>query len=372
MTDTAALPDTDLYFVNAGLTHMSNVLAARSLYRESNDLSAFIAALPKAELHLHIEGTLEPELMFAIAARNGVRLPYSSVEEVRAAYRFSNLQDFLDIYYAGANALLEIQDFYDLTWAYLERAFTQNVRHAEIFFDPQTHTGRGVAFATVIDGISRALDDAEARLGISSRLILCFLRHLDETSALQSLDEAMSYRDRIAGVGLDSSERGNPPGKFREVFRRARAAGFVAVAHAGEEGPAAYVREALDVLEVVRIDHGNNALDDADLVAELVRRRIPLTVCPLSNVKLCVVDDITRHPLKRMLDLDLFVTVNSDDPAYFGGYVNENYVAVAEALGLSRTELAQLARNSFEASLLGADAKSALISELDAVVRRFG
>lgn len=348
---------------------MSDVLPVPVSSRESGDSAAFIAALPKAELHLHIEGTLEPELMFALAERNGIRLPYSSVEELRSAYRFSNLQDFLDIYYAGAGALVEMQDFYDLTWAYLQRAFTQNVRHVEIFFDPQTHTGRGVEFATVVDGINRALVDAEARLGINSRLILCFLRHLDEADALETLDAAMAYRDRIAGVGLDSSERGNPPGKFREVFRRARAAGFVAVAHAGEEGPAEYVREALDVLEVVRIDHGNNALDDAGLVAELVRRRIPLTVCPLSNVKLRVVNDIREHPLKRMLNLGLFVTVNSDDPAYFGGYVNENYIAVAEALGLSREDLRQLARNSFEASWLDAEAKSALIAEVDAVMQ---
>ena len=348
---------------------MNDVLPVAANSRESSDTAAFVAALPKAELHLHIEGTLEPELMFAIAARNSISLPYASVEEVRSAYRFSNLQDFLDIYYAGAGALVEMQDFYDLTWAYLQRAFTQNVRHVEIFFDPQTHTGRGVEFATVVDGINRALVDAEARLGINSRLILCFLRHLDEADALETLDAAMAYRDRIAGVGLDSSERGNPPGKFREVFRRARAAGFVAVAHAGEEGPAEYVREALDVLEVVRIDHGNNALDDAGLVAELVRRRIPLTVCPLSNVKLRVVDDIRDHPLKRMLNLGLFVTVNSDDPAYFGGYVNENYIAVAEALGLSREDLRQLARNSFEASWLDAEAKSALIAEVDAVMQ---
>ena len=287
---------------------------------------------------------------------------------MRAAYRFSNLQDFLDIYYAGAGALLEMQDFYDLTWAYLQRVFAQNVRHVEIFFDPQTHTARGVAFATVIDGISRALADAETRLGISSRLLMCFLRHLDEEDALETLDLAMPYRDRIAGVGLDSSERGNPPGKFREAFRRARAAGFVAVAHAGEEGPAAYVREALEVLQVRRIDHGNNALDDADLVAELARRRIPLTVCPLSNVKLRVVDDISAHPLQRMLDADLFVTVNSDDPAYFGGYINENYLAVATALNLNRKTLAQLARNSFNASLLDEQTKAARIAEVDAVV----
>lgn len=345
---------------------MSDVLPVAANSRDSADMAAFIAALPKAELHLHIEGTLEPELMFALAERNSVRLRYSSVEEVRAAYRFSNLQDFLDIYYAGAGVLLEMQDFYDLTWAYLQRAFAQNVRHVEIFFDPQTHTGRGVAFATVVDGISQALGDAEARLGISSRLIMCFLRHLDEADALVTLDAAMAYRDRIAGVGLDSSERGNPPGKFREAFRRARDAGFVAVAHAGEEGPADYVREALDVLKVVRIDHGNNALQDAALVTELARRRVPLTVCPLSNAKLRVVEDISAHPLKRMLDLGLFVTVNSDDPAYFGGYVNENYLAVAEALHLSRAQLAQLARNSFEASLLDADVKSALMAEVNA------
>ncbi len=345
----------------------TGVHASLRFLTKMSDTAAFIAALPKAELHLHIEGTLEPELMFALAGRNGIRLPYASVEEVRAAYRFSNLQDFLDIYYAGAGALLHRQDFYDLTWAYLQRAFAQNVRHVEIFFDPQTHTARGVAFATVIDGINQALDDAEARLGISSRLIMCFLRHLDEADALATLELALPYRDRIAGVGLDSSERGNPPGKFREAFRRARAAGFMATAHAGEEGPAAYVREALDVLAVTRVDHGNNALDDADLVTELARRRIPLTVCPLSNVKLRVVDDIRAHPLQRMLDLGLFVTVNSDDPAYFGGYINENYLAVAEALHLDRETLAQLARNSFAASLLDADARAALVAQVDGV-----
>ena len=332
----------------------------------ATDIAGFVAALPKAELHLHIEGTFEPELMFAIAKRNAVKLPYASVEEVRAAYAFSNLQDFLDIYYAGANVLLEARDFHDLTWAYLARARADNVRHAEVFFDPQTHTARGVPFAAVVDGIGRALDDAETGLGLSSRLIMCFLRHLDEAAAFDTLDAAMAHRDRIAAVGLDSSERGNPPGKFREVFRRAREAGLLAVAHAGEEGPPEYIREALDVLEVVRIDHGNAALEDDELVADLARRRVPLTVCPLSNVKLRVVDDMAAHPLKRMLDRGLLVTVNSDDPAYFGGYVNDNYIAVAEALGLGRGDLVRLARNSFEASWLDPSAKTALIAELDA------
>ena len=333
----------------------------------ATDVAGFVAALPKAELHLHVEGTFEPDLMFAIAERNGARLPWASVEEVRAAYSFSNLQDFLDLYYAGAGVLIEEQDFHDLAWAYLTRAHAEAVRHVEIFFDPQTHTDRGVPFATVVGGIGRALDEAEARFGLTSRLIMCFLRHLDEAAALDTLDEAMDHRARIAGVGLDSSERGHPPGKFREAFRRARAAGLRAVAHAGEEGPPEYVREALDLLGVVRIDHGNAALEDDDLVADLARRRVPLTVCPLSNVRLRVVDDMAAHPLKRMLDRGLFVTVNSDDPAYFGGYVNDNYVAVAEALGLDRDDLVRLARNSFEASWLDPAAKAARLAEVDAV-----
>ena len=330
------------------------------------DVAAFVAALPKAELHLHIEGTLEPDLMFALAKRNGVRLPYASVEELRTAYSFSNLQDFLDIYYAGAGVLIEEQDFYDLTSAYLDRAHADNVRHAEIFFDPQTHTDRGVPFAAVVGGIGRALDDAEANLGLTSRLIMCFLRHLDEAAAFDTLEAAMSHRERIAGVGLDSSERGHPPSKFRGVFRRARAAGLLAVAHAGEEGPPEYIREAIDLLQVVRIDHGNACLEDDDLVDDLVHRRMPLTVCPLSNVRLRVVDEIAAHPLKRMLDRGLFVTVNSDDPAYFGGYVNDNYVAVAEALGLGREDLVRLARNSFEAAWLDSPARAARLAELDA------
>ena len=336
--------------------------------RKTAAVAGFVGKLPKAELHLHIEGTLEPELAFAIAERNGLALPYPTVDELRAAYRFSNLQEFLDVYYACAGVLIESRDFYELTRAYLERAHGDNVRHAEIFFDPQTHTARGVPFGTVMEGISGALDDARDKLRLSSRLILCFLRHLDEADALRTLEAAMPFRDRIVGVGLDSGERGNPPRKFAEVFRRAREAGFVAVAHAGEEGPAGYVREALEVLEVARIDHGNNALDDPDLVADLVRRRIPLTVCPLSNLKLCVVDDMASHPLKGMLDLGLLVTVNSDDPAYFGGYLNDNYVAVAEALGLGEGDLVRLAGNSFEASFLDETDKARLLDELASVV----
>ena len=331
-----------------------------------NEIAEYVATLPKAELHLHIEGTLEPELMFALAKRNRVSLPYASVDEVRAAYAFSNLQDFLDIYYAGAGVLIEARDFHDLTWAYLERAHADNVRHVEIFFDPQTHTERGIAFGTVMEGIGRALDEARERLGITSGLIMCFLRHLDEAAALRTLEEAMPHRRRICGVGLDSSERGNPPGKFREAFRRARAAGFAAVAHAGEEGPPEYIREALDALEVIRIDHGNAALRDPELAAELVRRQVPLTVCPLSNLALRVVEDMKAHPLKRMLELGLMVTVNSDDPAYFGGYVNDNYVAAAEALDLSPGDLKRLARNSIEASLLDRAAKDRLRAELGA------
>ncbi len=330
------------------------------------DLAAFIAGLPKAELHLHIEGTLEPEMVFALAARNGVALPYPTVEALRAAYDFGNLQDFLDLYYQGTSVLLAEPDFYDLTFAYLERAAADGVRHAEIFFDPQAHTDRGVAFATVIDGIWRALGDGAAKLGVTSKLILCFLRHLDQAAAEATLDQALAYKDRIAAVGLDSSEVGHPPSEFEQVFARARAEGFLTVAHAGEEGPAAYVREALDLLEVSRIDHGNRSLDDRDLVHRLAEARTPLTVCPLSNLKLRVVEDMHQHPLKRMMQAGLMVTVNSDDPAYFGGYVNANYQAVAEALGLSRDEIAALARNSFQAAFLPEAEKAALIAELDA------
>jgi len=330
-----------------------------------NDITSFIDELPKAELHLHIEGTLEPELMFRIAERNRIDLPYDSVENLRAAYDFSNLQDFLDIYYQGMKVLTETQDFYDLTWAYLEKIKQQNVLHTEIFFDPQAHTSRGVAFATVIDGIDRALADGLAKLGISSRIIMCFLRHLDQDDAMATLERALPHKKRIVGVGLDSSELGHPPSKFSDVFARARNEGFLTVAHAGEEGPSAYVWEALNDLKVARIDHGNRSLDDPALVRHLAASRMPLTVCPLSNLKLAVVADMKKHPLRDMMRQGLFVTVNSDDPAYFGGYLNENYRAVQEALGLSRDEITTIAQNSFEASFLGRADKDALIAKLD-------
>jgi adenosine deaminase len=325
----------------------------------------FIDGLPKAELHLHIEGTIEPETMFRLAERNHIALPYNSVEALRAAYEFSALQDFLDLYYQGMAVLQTEEDYYDMTWAYLEKVHVQNVVHAEIFFDPQGHTSRGVAFETVLDGIWHALEHGRKRLGIGSRLILCFLRDRDAAEAMATLEQALPYRDRIIAVGLDSAERGNPPGKFREVFDRARAQGFLTVAHAGEEGPAGYVRDALDLLHVSRIDHGIRALDDPALVARLARERVPLTVCPLSNVRLRVVDDIRRHPLRTMIDQGLFVTVNSDDPAYFGGYVNENFVAVQQGLGLSDDDLARLARNSFEAAFLSKEEKQSLLRRVD-------
>lgn len=328
--------------------------------------AAFIAGLPKAELHLHIEGSLEPELMFELAQRNQVAIPFASVAEVRAAYAFSNLQDFLDIYYQGMGVLHTEQDFHDLTAAYCARAHADAVRHIEIFFDPQGHTTRGVAFATVIAGITRALDDARERYGMTSKLILCFLRHLSEADAEATLDEALPYLDRIDGVGLDSSEVGHPPSKFARVFARAKDLGLRIVAHAGEEGPPAYVHEALDLLQVDRIDHGNRSLEDAALVKRLADEGITLTVCPLSNLKLCVVDNIADHPLKTMLDAGLRATVNSDDPSYFGGYVNANYVAVADALDLSKADLVTLARNSFTGSFLSDAAKAAHLAAIDA------
>ncbi|WP_332820017.1 adenosine deaminase [Sphingopyxis sp.] len=335
-------------------------------FASAEDRTAFIARLPKAELHLHIEGSLEPELMFTLAQRNHVAIPFASVEEVRAAYAFSNLQDFLDIYYQGMGVLHTEQDFFDLTAAYLARAHADAVRHVEIFFDPQGHTTRGVAFATVVAGITRALDDAEAQYGITSKLILCFLRHLSEAEAEATLDEALPFLDRIDGVGLDSSEVGHPPSKFERVFARARGLGLKIVAHAGEEGPPAYVHEALDLLKVDRIDHGNRSLEDPALVSRLADEAMCLTVCPLSNLKLCVVDYIGAHPLKIMLDAGLVATVNSDDPSYFGGYVNANYRAVADALDLSRAELVTLARNSFTGSFLDDAAKAQHLAAIDA------
>jgi len=333
-----------------------------------HEMDSLIRRLPKCELHIHIEGSLEPELMFALARRNGVRLPYASVEALRQAYQFRHLQDFLDLYYQGMSVLVTEQDYYDLAWAYLQRAREDNVRHVQMFFDPQGHTARGIAFSTVIGGLHRAVVDAARELGVGASLIMCFLRHLDEADAEKTLDRALAFKDKIVGVGLDSSELGNPPSKFARVFRRARDEGFFLTAHAGEEGPAAYVWEALDVLGVGRIDHGNHSLDDAALVGRLARERIALTVCPLSNLRLRVIDDLSRHPLRQMMDKGLLVTVNSDDPAYFGGYVNENYRAVSRALELRRDEIAATVRNGIEASLMATAAKADALAEVERVL----
>jgi adenosine deaminase len=320
--------------------------------------------LPKAELHLHIEGTFEPEMIFAMAERNGVRLPYPSVEVLREAYNFSDLQSFLNLYYAGMEALRVEQDYYDLTAAYLRRVKAQGVRHAEIFFDPQAHMKRGIPFEVVVDGISRALAEGRRDLDVTSALILCFLRDLSAESAMATLELALPFADRIAAVGLDSAEVGNPPSKFQTVFDRARAHGFLTVAHAGEEGGPEYVWEALDLLKVSRVDHGVRSLEDPALVARLRAERIPLTVCPFSNVRLRVVPTLAAHPLKRMLDAGLMVTCNSDDPAYFGGYVGDNLVQTAAALGLSDAELVTMARNSFEASFLDEATKARYLAEV--------
>lgn len=333
------------------------------------EIESLIARLPKAELHLHIEGSLEPEMLFALAERNAVTIPFDTVEAVRAAYSFSNLQDFLDIYYQGMSVLQTERDFYDLTWAYLERAKADAVRHVEIFFDPQGHTERGIAFETVLNGIDSALKAAETRLGITSRLIMCFLRHLSEEEAEATLDQALPHLDRIHGVGLDSSELGHPPAKFERVFARARALGLHVTAHAGEEGPPAYVREALDLLKVERIDHGNRALEDPALVHRLARDGMTLTVCPLSNLRLCVIDRIEDSPVRRMLDLGLKVTVNADDPAYFGGYINDNFRAVAAALDLSADKLVALAKNSFTGSFLSEAEIARHLSAIDEAAR---
>ncbi|AMO38380.1 adenosine deaminase [Thauera humireducens] len=331
------------------------------------DLDAFVRALPKAELHLHIEGSLEPEMMFELACRNGVALPWDSVEATRAAYAFSDLQSFLDLYYAGAAALIQERDFFDLAMAYFERAHADGVVHAELFFDPQTHTARGIAFETVLDGLERACGEAQARWGISSRLILCFLRHLSEEDGLATLQQALPHLARIHGVGLDSSEKGHPPSKFLRLFARCRELGLHIVAHAGEEGPPAYIVEALDLLGVERIDHGVRAAEDAALMARLAREQVALTVCPLSNVKLCVFQRLEQHNLKQLLDAGLKVTINSDDPAYFGGYIAQNYVDTARALGLSRVELKRIARNSLEASFVPEALRQPWFERLDAL-----
>lgn len=315
-------------------------------------LPAVLRAMPKAELHIHIEGSLEPELIFALARRNGVALPYASVEDLRAAYAFTDLQSFLDIYYAGASVLLTEQDFFDMAWAYLGKATAENVVHTEIFFDPQTHTLRGVPMGTVIQGLQRACQQAHQTWGLSAQLILCFLRHLSEEEAFATLQAALPYRDAFIGVGLDSSEKGHPPEKFERVFARCRELGLRVVAHAGEEGPPAYVWSALDTLKVERIDHGVQSIHDPALMQRLAQTRMPLTVCPLSNIKLCVFPDMTQHNMKQLLDGGLCVTVNSDDPAYFGGYLNENFVQLFSALGLGVREAYQLAFNSFEASFV--------------------
>ncbi|MCB9990652.1 MAG: adenosine deaminase [Rhodospirillales bacterium] len=331
-----------------------------------SDIRTFIEAMPKVELHLHIEGSLEPELMFELAQRNKIDIPFGSVEEVREAYNFSNLQDFLDIYYQGMNVLQTEQDFYDLTMAYLEKVAAQNLQHTEIFFDPQGHTERGIAFETVINGITRALDDAQKDKDISSRLIMCFLRHLSEEAAFDTLQEALPYKDRIHGVGLDSSEVGHPPEKFERAFAEARKQGFEEnVAHICEEGPPEYGWQGLDKLLIARGDHGNRSLEDSALTARLVQQKMGLTVCPLSNLKLCVVDDMRNHPLKQMLDLGLKATVNSDDPSYFGGYMTENFIAVAEALSLSKDDVLTLARNAIDVSFAEPARKKELHDALD-------
>lgn len=312
----------------------------------------WLKTTPKAELHLHIEGSLEPELMFKLAQRNGINLPWNDIEGLRKAYNFSNLQEFLDLYYQGANVLKTEQDFYDLTWAYLQKCKEQCVTHVEPFFDPQTHTDRGVPFEVVITGISKALQDAKSQLGISSGLILCFLRHLSEEAALKTLADALPYQDHFIAVGLDSSEVGFPPSKFQRVFEKARNAGLLAVAHAGEEGPPEYIWEALDLLKVKRIDHGVRAIEDERLMQRLIDEQIPLTVCPLSNIKLCVFDEMKQHVILDMLDRGVKVTVNSDDPAYFGGYMNENFQAMFDHLGMTQQQAEQLIQNSFDARLV--------------------
>jgi adenosine deaminase len=335
-----------------------------------SDTPTLVRSLPKAELHIHIEGSLEPSMMFELAQRNRVELPYASVDALRKAYQFENLQSFLDLYYAGAQVLQTEQDFYDLTWAYLQNCAAENVRHTEIFFDPQTHTDRGIPFEVVHGGITQALRTAQTQLGLSSALILCFLRHLSAEAAMATLEQALPYGDSFVAVGLDSSEMGHPPSKFQAVFDRARAEGFLTVAHAGEEGPPDYIWQALHLLKVARIDHGVRCVEDPALVEYLAEHQIPLTVCPLSNIKLCVFESMAQHNLKQLLEHGLCVTVNSDDPAYFGGYLEENFDASQKALGLTNTQLSQLAKNSFVASFLSDDVKQRYLNEIDQIVKK--
>ncbi|MEZ9389893.1 adenosine deaminase [Vibrio lentus] len=330
-------------------------------------MDSFIKKLPKVELHLHIEGTLEPELMFELAKRNNVSIPFENPDQVREAYQFHNLQSFLDIYYQGAKVLIHQQDFYDLTWAYLLKCQQDNVVHTEIFFDPQTHTERGIGFDTVVGGITQALQKAEQELGISSQLIMCFLRHLDEDSAFETLKQALPYKDKIIAVGLDSSEQGNPPEKFKHVFQEAINQGFLTVAHAGEEGPAQNISDALSLLGITRIDHGVRCVEDDDLMEKLIAKRTPLTVCPLSNTKLKVFETMQQHNIVKLLRKGLCVTINSDDPAYFGGYMNDNFLAVANAHPLTKNELAQFSINAIEASFVSPQARQ----ELTAQVRQY-
>ena len=324
----------------------------------------FINKLPKAELHLHIEGTFEPELMFEIARRNKIKIPFKSVEEIKKAYQFNCLQDFLDIYYQGANVLVTEQDFYDLTYSYLQKCALQNVRHTEIMFDPQTHTERGIAFETVINGISKACEDANEKLNVTSILIMSYLRHLSEENAFTTLQQSLPYKNKITAVGLDSSEKGNPPSKFKRVFQASVDQGYIPLAHAGEEGSSDYIWEAIELLKIKRIDHGNNALQDPELVKEIIQRDMALTVCPLSNLSLQVVDNLKDHPLKKMIDLGLKITINSDDPAYFGGQINQNYIEIQKALNLSKEDIYEVTKNSFQYALIDKHTKQKYLKEL--------
>jgi len=325
----------------------------------------FIKNLPKAELHLHIEGSLEPDLMFKLAKKNKINIPYKNIEEVKNAYNFTNLQSFLDIYYAGANVLITQDDFYDLTWAYILRCVENNIIHTEIFFDPQTHTSRGISFETVITGINEALEDAYKKFGITSNIIMCFLRHLSQEDALKTFEESLSYRHMIIGIGLDSSELGNPPSKFKEVFQKAQNEGFKLVAHAGEEADFSYIYEALDLLHIQRIDHGVQSINSSELMKRLKEEQIPLTVCPNSNIELKVFENYTQHNIKVLLDYGLNVTVNSDDPAYFKGYLNDNFINLYKNLDLSKEDILQLVRNSFVSSFISSELKNAYLKKLD-------